>query len=70
MPEPVSYCSFCDKSQHEVQTVIAGPNVYICNDCVAVCNAILRHIGQPRRWLRSLLPIPDRRGEKNGLSAE
>jgi ATP-dependent protease Clp ATPase subunit len=53
-----------------VQTVIAEPNVYICNDCVAVCNAILRHIGQPRRWLRSLLRIPDRRGEKNGLSTE
>jgi len=47
MPEPLIYCSFCDKSQHEVQTVIARANVYICNDCVAVCNAILRHVGQP-----------------------
>jgi ATP-dependent protease Clp ATPase subunit len=70
MPEPVIYCSFCDKSQHEVQTIIAGPNVRICNDCVTVCNDILRHVGQPRRWLRSLLHIPDRRGEKNGLSTE
>ena len=70
MPEPVIYCSFCDKSQHEVQTVIAGPNVYICNDCVAICNEILRHVSQPRRWLRSLLRIPDRRGEQNGRSTE
>jgi len=70
MPEPLIYCSFCDKSQLEVQTVIAGPNVYICNDCVAICNDILRHISPPRRWLRSLLSIPDRRGEKNGLSTE
>jgi len=49
------YCSFCDKSQHEVHTVIAGPNVYICNDCVAVCNEILRHVSKPRRWFPSLL---------------
>ena len=62
MPEPVIYCSFCDKSQHEVQTVIAGPNVNICNDCVAVCNDILRHVRKPNvgpkiaaaRGLRSL----------------
>jgi ATP-dependent protease Clp ATPase subunit len=70
MPEPLIYCSFCDKSQHEVQTVIAGPNVYICNDCVAICNDILRHVSKPRPWLRSLLRISDRRGEKNGLSTE
>jgi ATP-dependent protease Clp ATPase subunit len=70
MPEPVIYCSFCDKSQHEVQTIIAGPNVYICNDCVAICNEILRHVGHPRRRLRSLLRIPDRCGGRNGLSTE
>jgi len=68
MPEPVIYCSFCDKSQHEVQTVIAGPNVNICNDCVAVCNDILRHVSKPRRWLRSLLRTPHHRGERNGLA--
>ena len=36
MLEPLICCSFCEKSQHEVRTVIAGPSVYICNDCVAV----------------------------------
>jgi ATP-dependent protease Clp ATPase subunit len=70
MPESLIYCSFCDKSQHEVRTVIAGPNVYICNDCVAVCNEILRHVSKPRRWLHSLLRIPDRRCEQKGLSTE
>jgi ATP-dependent protease Clp ATPase subunit len=70
LPEPLIYCSFCDKSQHEVRTVIAGPNVYVCNDCVAVCNEILRHVSKPRRWLRALLRIPDRRGEQKALSTE
>jgi ATP-dependent protease Clp ATPase subunit len=70
MPESLIYCSFCDKSQHEVRTVIAGPNVYISNDCVAVCNEILRHVSKPRRWLHSLLRIPDRRCEQKGLSTE
>jgi ATP-dependent protease Clp ATPase subunit len=70
MPESLIYCSFCDKSQHEVRTVIAGPNVYICNDCVAVCSEILRHVSKPRRWLHSLLRIPDRRCEQKGLSTE
>ena len=70
MPEPLIYCSFCDKSQDEVRKVIAGPNVYICNDCVAICNDILRHVSKPRHWLRSLLRIPDRRGEQEGLSTE
>jgi hypothetical protein len=70
MPESLIHCSFCDKSQHEVQTVIAGPNVYICNGCVAVCNDILRHVSKPRRWLGALLRMPDRRGERNGLSTK
>ena len=34
-------CSFCNKSQKEVQKVIAGPTVFICNECVEVCNDIL-----------------------------
>ncbi|HAW5896796.1 TPA: hypothetical protein JL198_002519 [Escherichia coli] len=36
------YCSFCNKSQHEVIKVIAGPSVYICNECVDLCNEIIR----------------------------
>jgi ATP-dependent Clp protease ATP-binding subunit ClpX len=35
------YCSFCGKSQHEVKKLIAGPSVYICNECVDLCNDII-----------------------------
>jgi hypothetical protein len=38
------YCSFCGKSQHDVQSLIAGPSVFICNECVGLCDGIL--IGQ------------------------
>jgi ATP-dependent Clp protease ATP-binding subunit ClpX len=34
-------CSFCDKSQHEVVRLVAGPGVYICNECVDLCNQII-----------------------------
>ena len=34
-------CSFCGKSQHEVRKLIAGPTVYICNECVEVCLDII-----------------------------
>lgn len=36
------YCSFCGKSQHEVRKLIAGPTVYICDECVDLCNDIIR----------------------------
>ncbi len=36
------YCSFCGKSQHEVRKLIAGPSVYICDECVDLCNDIIR----------------------------
>jgi ATP-dependent Clp protease ATP-binding subunit ClpX len=36
------YCSFCGKSQHEVQKLIAGPSVYICNECVELCQGIAK----------------------------
>ncbi len=36
------YCSFCGKSQHEVRKLIAGPNVFICNECVELCMDIIR----------------------------
>lgn len=35
------YCSFCGKSQDEVKKLIAGPSVYICNECVDLCNNII-----------------------------
>ncbi len=34
-------CSFCGKTQHEVRKLIAGPNVYVCDECVALCNDII-----------------------------
>ncbi len=36
------YCSFCGKNQHEVRKLIAGPSVYICDECVELCNDIIR----------------------------
>ncbi len=38
----VSHCSFCGKSQDEVRKLIAGPNVYICNECIDLCNEIIQ----------------------------
>ena len=35
------HCSFCGKSQDKVERIIAGPNVYICNECIGLCNEIL-----------------------------
>ena len=40
------YCSFCGKSQHEVRKLIAGPTVFICDECVELCNDIIREIGR------------------------
>lgn len=37
----VLHCSFCGKSQHEVRKLIAGPSVYVCDECVALCNEII-----------------------------
>ena len=36
------FCSFCGKSQHEVKKLIAGPTVYICDECVDLCTDIIR----------------------------
>ncbi|MCA0177197.1 MAG: ATP-dependent Clp protease ATP-binding subunit ClpX [Proteobacteria bacterium] len=40
--EKTLYCSFCNKSQHEVKKLIAGPSVFICDECIALCNDIIR----------------------------
>lgn len=39
--DKVLHCSFCGKSQHEVRKLIAGPSVYVCDECVALCNEII-----------------------------
>lgn len=42
MDDRLLYCSFCGKSQHEVRKLIAGPSVFICEECVELCNDIIR----------------------------
>jgi ATP-dependent Clp protease ATP-binding subunit ClpX len=54
------YCSFCGKSQHEVRKLIAGPSVFICDECVELCNDIIREEIQEKSpgGSGSKLPIP------------
>lgn len=43
------HCSFCGKSQHEVRKLIAGPSVYVCDECVALCNDIINEESQDEK---------------------
>ena len=55
------YCSFCGKSQHEVRKLIAGPSVFICDECIELCNDIIREEGttaEAARADKSKLPTP------------
>ncbi|MDB6096596.1 MAG: clpX [Francisellaceae bacterium] len=54
------YCSFCGKSQHEVKKLIAGPSVFICDECVELCNDIIREEIEERHMphIRTKLPTP------------
>ena len=53
------YCSFCGKSQHEVRKLIAGPSVFICDECVELCNDIIREeMQEGSADERSKLPKP------------
>ena len=53
------YCSFCGKSQHEVRKLIAGPSVFICDECVELCNDIIREeLDERTDRGRAKLPIP------------
>jgi len=60
--EKVLYCSFCGKSQHEVKKLIAGPSVFICDECIELCNDIIRDevpADTPEaRAAKSDLPVP------------
>ena len=55
------YCSFCGKSQHEVRKLIAGPSVFICDECVELCNDIIREEVQEseEKSENPRLPKPD-----------
>ncbi|MFO7954605.1 ATP-dependent Clp protease ATP-binding subunit ClpX [Thioalkalivibrio sp.] len=53
------YCSFCGKSQHEVRKLIAGPSVFICDECVELCNDIIREeMQEAGHTERDSLPTP------------
>ena len=60
--EKVLYCSFCGKSQHEVKKLIAGPSVFICDECIELCNDIIRDEVPAdtagAKTARSDLPVP------------
>jgi ATP-dependent protease Clp ATPase subunit len=49
-------CSFCGKSQEEVRTLVAGPGVFICHECVQLCQGIVADKPSERENSRSLLP--------------
>lgn len=59
--EKLLYCSFCGKSQHEVRKLIAGPSVFICDECIDLCNDIIREEMQgdeAAKLVKSTLPVP------------
>ena len=59
--EKLLYCSFCGKSQHEVKKLIAGPSVFICDECVDLCNDIIKEEVQTLSDIKSTdksLPTP------------
>ena len=51
-------CSFCGKGQDEVQRLIAGPDVYICNECIALCDDILKNDNRKEDLDSSDIPLP------------
>ena len=58
--EKLLYCSFCGKSQHEVKKLIAGPSVFICDECIELCNDIIReevHVTEVKN-AKADLPVP------------
>ncbi len=61
--DKIFHCSFCGKSQHEVRKLIAGPSVYVCDECVLLCNDIINEEGrdekaQPAAEVLPRLPTP------------
>ena len=54
------YCSFCGKSQHEVRKLIAGPSVFVCDECITLCNDIMREEIQndQSKSDKEKLPVP------------
>jgi ATP-dependent Clp protease ATP-binding subunit ClpX len=61
------YCSFCGKSQHEVRKLIAGPSVFICDECVDLCNDIIREEVQEAENKDASDSLPTPKEVKNTL---
>jgi len=57
-------CSFCGKSQEQVRKLIAGPGVYICDECVELCNEILE---EELAEARAMTPTQKRRPAPSGI---
>jgi len=60
-------CSFCGKSQSEVKKLIAGPGVYICDECIELCNDIIAEEYEKEEAKQSRLAIPEPAGIKNQI---
>src|SRR5690606_16318009 len=59
--EKLLYCSFCGKSQREVRKLIAGPSVFICDECIDLCNDIIREemqVNETAKLSKTSLPTP------------
>ncbi|UCD71760.1 MAG: ATP-dependent Clp protease ATP-binding subunit ClpX [Syntrophobacterales bacterium] len=60
-------CSFCGKSQDEVRKLIAGPTVYICDECIELCNEIIAEESEEERLIKGKLAVPKPREIKGRL---
>lgn len=63
------YCSFCGKSQHEVKKLIAGPSVFVCDECVDLCNDIIREELQDAKTVEAETKLPTPREIKEALDS-
>jgi ATP-dependent Clp protease ATP-binding subunit ClpX len=63
----VLHCSFCGKSQDEVRKLIAGPTVYICDECIELCNEIIAEESEEERLVKGKLTVPKPREIKDRL---
>jgi len=63
----VLHCSFCGKSQDEVRKLIAGPTVYICDECIGLCNEIIAEESEEEGLIKGKLSVPKPREIKDRL---
>jgi len=63
----VLHCSFCGKSQDEVRKLIAGPTVYICDECIELCNEIIAEESEEEKLIKGKVTVPKPREIKDRL---